>query len=127
MLEHPAQFEAFTNIATLIDAVRQSYSPTQYRAVQQRLALYIEEVDHAASTAKMEREQANHRLRRMAKRKSGIDESTRIALEAARTQAEWQCQLFLRLGRQYRAVGDAIAWQLYDFRSIYLVVSPDRI
>ena len=121
ILEHPAQFEAFNNITALIDAVRQSYSPTQYRAVQQRLALYIEEADRVALAARMEREQANHRLRRMAKRKSGIDESTRIALEESRTQAEWQRQLFLRLGRQYRAVGDAIAWQLYDFRSVSLV------
>jgi hypothetical protein len=118
ILEHPAQSEAFYNITALIDAVRRCYSPTQYRAVQQRLALYIEEVDHAALAAKMEREQADDRLRRLTKRKSGIDENTRIALEEARTQAEWQCQLFLRLGRQYRAVGDAIAWQLYDFRSI---------
>jgi hypothetical protein len=121
ILEHPAQFEAFNNITALIDSVRQSYSPTQYRAVQQRLAHYIEEVDHAASTAKMEREQADDRLRRMAKRKNGIDESARVALEEARTGADSQCELFLRLGRQYRAVGDAIAWQLYDFRSISLV------
>jgi hypothetical protein len=86
--------------------------------VQQRLCLYIEEVDRAASTAKMDREQADDRLRRLTKRKGGIDESTRIALEGARRHAEWQCQLFLRLGRQYRAVGDAIAWQLYDFQSV---------
>jgi hypothetical protein len=85
ILEHPAEFEAYNNIMALIDAVRQSYSPSQYRAVQQRLGLYIEEVDHAALAAEMDRQQADDLLRRLTKRKSGIDKCARVALEESRS------------------------------------------
>src|SRR5258708_22353813 len=118
ILEHPAQFQAIQNLATLLDEVRRCYAPSQYRAVQQRLGAYIEHVDKDASSAKEEREQADDRFRRMGKRKLAVDEATLATVKGRREEAEFRRVLCQRLGLQYRAIGDAIAWQLYDFRSV---------
>jgi hypothetical protein len=121
MLGHPAQFEALDTITLLLDAVRRSYSPAQYRAVQQRLGASIEQVDAVALAAKMDRQQAQDRVRRLAKRRIAPDDAVLAALEQTQIEAEQRRVLFQRLGRQCRAVGDAIAWQLYNFRSVYVL------
>src|SRR5262249_41913752 len=118
---HAEQRQAFHDIAELVNQARRCYLPQQYREVQQRLAAHLERVDGAASSAKEQREQATDRLRRLRRRKVAADPG-RLAEEEARSEhAAFLRTLYLRLGRQYRTIGDLLAWQLYQFQTLPIV------
>jgi hypothetical protein len=44
--------------------------------------------------------------------------------QAELRQAKLDHELYLRLGRQYRTVGDALVWQFYGFKALPLPETP---
>lgn len=115
---HAEQWEAFKNITALIEEVRHCWTRTDYRRVQQHLGKHIDRVDAAAENAHQRFEKADDRLRRLRRRKVSLDPSEVASLEADHKQAAFDNELYLRLGRQYRMVGDALAWQFYNFQAL---------
>ncbi|HEY6411213.1 MAG TPA: hypothetical protein VIY29_27455, partial [Ktedonobacteraceae bacterium] len=113
---HPEQFLAFERISVLIDEVRRCWSDEDYRIVQQHLGEHIEQVDPAVEAANVSRARAEKQLERL--RRQNIPPETEAFAQASVNQAELERELYLRLGRQYRTVGDALAWQFYGFRAL---------
>ena len=116
---HPEQIKAFENIETLIEEVRRCREPIQYRTVQQHLGEYIEHADNTAEEASSRLKLIETHLRRLPYNKNVIDrQSAQKKLEQDKEQADLERERYRRLGRQYRSIGDAMAWQLYGFRAL---------
>lgn len=117
ILSHADQQQAYEDIANLIEAVRRSWSPEEYRWVQQQLSRHIDRVDVAVGQANIRLARAHKQLIRQQRSPSPSSPELTQA-EAEYRQALFDKDLYLRLGRQYRAVGDALAWQLYRFQAL---------
>ena len=115
---HSEQWEAFENITALLEEVRRYWIRADYRRVQQHLSKHIERVDAATEAAHENSRDAYNRLRRLRQRKIPPDPGEVTSIEAEYKHASFDHELYLRLGHQYRMVGDAIAWQLYNFQSL---------
>lgn len=117
---HEAQFVTQVHVADLVEAVRKAQDFKDYRHIQRRLAEHIKQVEEAIGDAKRRLAHADRRRRRLQQR---IHPPTQVELdevEAERRSAEFERELALRLARQFRCVGDAMAWQLYDFQTLYI-------
>jgi hypothetical protein len=115
---HQEQWVTFENITALLEEVRRCWIGADYRRVQQHLGKHIERVDAAADAAHENSRNAFNRLRRLRQRKIPPDPGEVTRLEAEYKHASFDHELYLRLGHQYRMVGDAIAWQHYNFQSL---------
>lgn len=120
VLNHPEQQQACKDIAQLIEAIRRCWTPAEYREVQQRLGAYIERIDAAVGEANMRVARAKNQLRRVETRAGGLGSPEAARIKAELEQRAFDRELYLLLGRQYRMVGDAMAWQLYGFQSLPL-------
>jgi hypothetical protein len=117
---HPAQGQAFEDITALVDAIRGAETLEDYREIQQRLGDHVRQIEQGVGEANKRAAQADRKLRRLAKRINPPDQTEIDLVEAERRQADFDRQLYLRLAHQYRCVGDAMAWQLYDFQTRYI-------
>jgi len=117
---HPDQAQARTDIEELVNEVRRCQTLADYRAVQQKLGKHIERVDAAANEAHVRQAHHSNRVRRLGRRTTPAVPSEMAAHTTELEQAEFDRELYLSLGRQYRTVGDAMAWQLYDFSTVIL-------
>lgn len=120
LLNHPEQQQACEDIAHLIESVRRCWTPADYRKVQERLGAHIERVDSAVGKANVRRARAKNQLRRVELMAGGRGSPEAAHLRAELEQIAFDRELNLLLGRQYRMVGDAMAWQLYGFQSLPL-------
>jgi hypothetical protein len=115
---HPEQLKAFENIGVLIEEVRQCWTDEDYRTAQQHLGKHIEYVDATVGSANVSRARAEKQLRRFRKKNVPPEAGEVVQVQADLNQAEFERDLYLRLGRQYRTIGDALAWQFYGFKAL---------
>jgi hypothetical protein len=112
------QWKTFEDIVRLIECVRRCWTPEDYYLVQQELEEHIDRVDQAAEDALVRSRKASGRVRKLSK---GLQNNATEEIsqeEAKQKQADLEEQFYHRLGHQYRAVGDALAWQAYAFQSL---------
>jgi hypothetical protein len=119
--EYPAQVQAFVEITRLINDVRQATTLGEYRALQQRLGKHLARVEAAVGQANIRQSEAEKRLRRLKQRKTPATPLEIASFEAEREEAILDHDRSMRLARQYRTVGDAMAWQLYNFQTRVIV------
>jgi len=120
MQRHPEQIATFNHIATLIEEVRRCWTPEDYRILQQRLGEHIERVDTLAEEASTRRKRGEEQQRRFPYQKNLRDPNAATKLTQDYQRAAFEQKLYARLGRQYRMVGDAMAWQLYEYEALPL-------
>jgi hypothetical protein len=116
---HAQQAKAFEDIESLIKTVRLCRELSDYRQVQIQLGQYIADVDSLVEDASTIIKRTTKKLKRLPYQKDTVDigyEQGKLTKELQ--QAEFERDLYLRLGYQYRSVGDAMAWQLYGFRGL---------
>jgi hypothetical protein len=118
---YPAQIQAFADIARLVNDVRKAASLDDYRSLQQRLGKHLARVEAEVGKAKDLQSHAEKRLRKLRQRRTPATPTELATQEAAQEQAILDREQYLRLAREYRTVGDAIAWQLYDFQTQAIV------
>jgi len=110
--------ETFSHIEQLIEEVRRCRLPEQYRLAQQHLAAHIERVSSSLGNANRSLEHVERGMRRLGKRNASVDSpemvKARREIEAARVDHRF----YRTLLHHYRLVGDAMAWQLYDFQAL---------
>ncbi len=118
LLNRPEQQQACEDIARLIEEVRRCQTPADYRQVQQRLGAHIEQIDAAVGKAKKQLVRTENRLRSVELGSGGRGSVEATHLKEELEQHAFDRKLFLTIGRQYRMVGDAMAWQLYGFQTL---------
>ena len=115
---HDEQMEAFELISALLEEVRRCWTAEDYRTVQQHLGAHLERLDAAVGSANIGFARAERQLRRARQRNLPLDSEELVQAQSDLDRAAFDRELYVRLGRQYRAVGDAIAWQFYGFRAL---------
>lgn len=116
---HPQQAETFESVRALIREVRQCQEEVQYRIVQQKLGQHVEHADNIVEEASIRLKRIEKQLDQFTYHKDvGDNKLEREKLEREREAAEFERDLYRRIGGQYRCVGDAMAWQLYSFQSL---------
>ena len=111
------QREAHDTIINLIEEVRHCSQLSHYRTAQRHLGEQIERVDAEAEAAGTHHKQLKKKLRKL----QNIDYSTVAGqISIQQYKAELEQKFYHRLGYQYRMIGDALAWQLYDFQALRL-------
>lgn len=118
---YPAQIQAFADIARLVNDVRKAASLEDYRSLQQRLGEHLARLEAEVGKAKDLQSQAEKRLRKLKQRRTPATPTELATQQEAQEQAILDREQYLRLARQYRTVGDAIAWQLFDFQTQAIV------
>lgn len=117
---HPEQWETFNYLVALLEEVRRCTTLAAYRAVQQHLVELIDRVDAAVGQANDRLAAAKKQRIKLLRRRVAADSEALTRIETEINNALFDRELYLRLGRQYRTVGDALAWQLYGFQALPL-------
>jgi len=110
--------DAFSHIEQLVEEIRQCRKPEHYRVAQQHLSEHIERIDTSIGEAKRRISHAKRNLRRLYKRNISTDSPEMQEVAQERQVAYMDYNVYSSLARQYRLVGDAIAWQIYDFQAL---------
>jgi hypothetical protein len=115
---HPMQWKAVEDITDLLNAVRQCKSYQDYYSAQQQLGQHIDKIDALVEEAGVRCKHFKRQLRRYPYQKPIQQMTTEQKIDAQLQQAVSDYTLYTRLSRQYRMVGDALAWQLYGFQTL---------
>lgn len=107
--------DSFFHTEQLIEEIRHCRIPAHYRIAQQHLGKHIDRVDSAIGEAKQRIAHAKRNLRRLYKRNVTTESHEMQEVVQERHAALLDYRVYSSLARQYRLVGDALAWQIYDF------------
>ena len=114
------QKEAHRTMIHLIEEVRHCSQPSHYRTAQRHLGEQIERVDAAAEAAGTRQKQWKKELEKLPHQKH-VDYLSAVGhINIQRFKAELEKEFYYQLGHQYRMIGDALAWQLYEFQALPL-------
>ncbi len=114
---HPAQQQAFLDIARLTNDTRLARTLGDFRDLQQRLGQHIARVEAKVGHANERRSHLDRTLRRIHRRVKPASPTEIAAIEGQLAQALLDRELHLRLALQYRVVGDAMAWRLHNYQT----------
>lgn len=117
---HPLHQDAFRTMVSMIAALRECEAYPDYRDLQQDLLTKLLEVDG-------HRLRSRQVLRRLRGRKSLPVDAPALRSGADPTDIEsWELEIAVseRIGRQYRSIGDALAWRVFNYdRRVIIALS----
>lgn len=114
------QREAHDTMINLIEEIRHCSQLSHYRTAQRHLGEQIGRVDAQAEAAGTRHKQLKKKLGKLPYQQI-IDYPTAAGqISVQQYKAGLEQTFYHKLGYQYRMIGDALAWQLYNFQALRL-------
>src|SRR5260370_4580893 len=107
---HNVFIATWHQLTSLISRVRKCQNLEDYYLLQEELGSYILQVDSEIGSAKVASYQAKKEINKIG---NNADEK-QYFLEK-KNEVDLKRQLYLFIGKQYRTVGDAMVWRLYQY------------
>lgn len=111
---HSAFLDTWHQLTSLISQVRKCQKLADYYLLQEKLGLRILQIDSEIDAANIASYQATKELNKLG---NSADPEKKLYLSGKLLEADLKRHLYLLTGKQYRTVGDAMAWQLYQYNA----------
>jgi hypothetical protein len=112
--EIPAQqrLELYNSIEQLIREVRLCKSLEDFSTVHQHLGEHIERIADSIRIANERQGKKSRQLRKLYRKNTSETKDAIVLMRAERARAELDHDVYHLLAREYRMVGDALAWKI---------------
>jgi hypothetical protein len=104
--------DTWHQLTSLISQVRKCQQLADYYLLQQELGMHILKADSKVDDANLEIYQAKKESNKIG---NTADPEKKRYLLGRLLEADLNRKLYLLIGKQYRSIGDAMAWQLYQY------------
>ncbi len=111
---HSAFLDTWHQLTSLISQVRKCQKLEDYYFLQEKLGLRVLQIDSEIDTANIASYQATKELNKLG---NSADPEKKLNISGKLLEADLKRHLYLLAGKQYRTVGDAMAWQLYQYNA----------
>lgn len=111
---HSAFVDTWHQLTSLISQVRKCQKLANYYLLQEELGTHIVKADNKVDDSNIAIYQAKKELNKIS---NTADPEKKRDLHVKLLEADLKRQLYLLIGKQYRTVGDAMAWQLYQYNA----------
>jgi hypothetical protein len=111
---HSAFLDTWHQLTSLISQVRKCQILDDYYLLQEKLGLRILQIDSEIDTANIASYQATKELNKLG---NSADPEKKLHISGKLLEADLKRHFYLLTGKQYRSVGDAMAWQLYQYNA----------
>src|SRR6266571_3191722 len=124
-----AFIDTWHQLTSLISQARKCQNLADYYFLQEELGRHVLHADSKVDESNIAIYQANKELN---KRDNASDPEKKRYLLGMLLEAQLKRELYLLMGKQYRTVGDVMAWQLYQYNahaisSLGMNQSPGKI
>jgi hypothetical protein len=111
---HTAVVDTWHQLTSLISQVRKCQQLADYYFLQEELGRHVLKADSHVDDANIGIFQAEKELNKLS---TTADPEKKRYFQKKLREADVKRQLYLLIGKQYRSVGDAMAWQLYQYNA----------
>lgn len=111
---HATFVDTWHQLTSLISQARKCQQLADYYFLQKELGTHVLMADSKVGDANIAIYQAKKELNKIG---NTVTPEKKQYLLRKRREADLKRQLYLQIGKQYRTVGDAMAWQLYQYNA----------